>query len=59
MKAGDWIQCLSNTLSWYDGKIGRIMWVTPKGDIHAQFDGHEVRIPLKYVRVMQVHTSSV
>tara|TARA_R100000008_G_C3584353_1_gene171006 strand:+ start:883 stop:1056 length:174 start_codon:yes stop_codon:yes gene_type:complete len=53
MKKGDWIRCLKTAPMWYKGKLGRIVWVNAKGGIHAQFDGHEVRIPLEYIRVVR------
>ena len=53
MKEGDWIRCLQTAPTWYKGKIGKIVWVNPKGDIHVHFDGHEVRIPLEYIRVIR------
>jgi len=52
MKEGDWVRCLSTAPTWYKDKIGKIVWITPKGDVHAQFDGHEVRIPVEYVRIV-------
>ena len=55
MKVGDWVQCLSSAPTWYRGKIGRVVWVTPKGEVHAQFDDHEVRILAEHVKI--VHKS--
>jgi hypothetical protein len=53
MKKGDWVRCLGGAPKWYKDKIGQIVWISPKGDVHAQFDGHEVRIAPQYVRIVR------